>query len=93
MGSGSFRLHAPRMVDFYDFRLFPVTRALGPALGIKQNSLLVGLLSDCTDRIRLAVMPLIWRHVFDATVAMLIVVPIYKAVHPSAHRKQVSKPL
>ena len=41
MDSVSSRLHTPRMVDFYDFRLFPVTRALGPAQGIKQNSLLV----------------------------------------------------
>ena len=87
MGSGSFRLHAPRMVDFYDFRLFPVTRAFGPALGIKQNSLLVGLLSDCTDRIRLAVMPLIWRHVFDVTVAILSVVPLHKTFHPGTYRK------
>ncbi len=85
MGSGSFRLHAPRMVDFYDLRLFPVARALGPALGIKQNSLLIGLLSDCTDRIRLAVMTLIWCHVFDATVAMLSVVPLRKAFHPGAY--------
>lgn len=59
LGSGSFRLYAPRMVEFYDLSLFPVARALGPALGIKRDSLLMGLLPDCTDSIRLAVIPLI----------------------------------
>ena len=80
------------MVDFSDLRLLSVTEALGPALCIKQKSLLVDLLADCTDRICLTVMPLIWRHLFDTTVARLSVIPLYKAVHPIAHRKQVSKP-
>ena len=46
------------------------------------SSLLVGLLPDGADRLSLAIVALIGRHIFDATVAVLAVVPINKAIHP-----------
>ena len=36
-------------------------------------------------------MPLIWRHVFEATVAMLSVAQLCEIIHPSAHRKCAQK--
>ena len=54
--------------------------------------LAIGLLTDSTDRISFPKVPLVGRHVFDATVAMLAVVPLHKAFNPMAHGVQVAKP-
>ena len=52
-------------------------------------SLLVGLLPDGTDPIGLAVVALIGRHILDAAMPVLSVVPVDKAFHPGFHREQI----
>ncbi len=50
---------------------------------------LVGLLADGADRVSLAVVALIGRHVLDTAVPVLRVGPLDKAIHPGLHRKQI----
>ena len=52
----------------------------------------IRLLTDGADRISFPKVPLVGRHVLDATVAMLAVVPLHKAFNPTAHGIQVAKP-
>ena len=52
-------------------------------------SLLVGLLTDGADRIGLPVVTLIGRHIQDAAVAMLAVVPLHKTFNPGSYRNQI----
>jgi len=54
--------------------------------------LAIRLLTDGADRISFSKVPLIGRHVLDATMAMLAVVPLDKAFNPTAHGIQVAKP-
>ena len=57
-----------------------------------RSSFCVGLLADGADRISLAVVTLIGRHVLDAAVPVFTVVPDNKAIHPGFHREQIPKP-
>ena len=45
-------------------------------------SFLISLLTDAADRISLTVVALIGRHVLDAAMAVLTVVPVNKAIDP-----------
>jgi hypothetical protein len=51
--------------------------------------LLIGLLPDLADRISFSIVTLIGRHVLDAAMAMLSVVPIYKAIDPGSHGEKI----
>jgi len=55
------------------------------------TSLFIGLLPDRADRIRLTVVTLVRRPVLDATVAVLSVIPLYKAIHPGSHCEKIPK--
>ena len=77
------------MVDLDHLGLLPAAWWPAPALRMPAVSLLVGLLTDGADRIGLAVVTLIGRYVLDATVAMLAVVPLHKAINPDSYRDQI----
>ena len=51
--------------------------------------LFIGLLPDRADRISFTVVALIGRHVLDAAVAMLSVVPLHKAIHPASYCEKI----
>jgi hypothetical protein len=53
------------------------------------TSLLIGLLTDGADRISLTVVTLVWRHILDAAVTVLSVIPLYKAIDPGPHREKI----
>ncbi|WP_221630184.1 hypothetical protein, partial [Synechococcus sp. BSA11S] len=67
------------MVDAHNLWLAPVTDVTTPALRILLPSFFVGLLTDGTDPNGLAVVPLIGRHILDAAMPVLSVVPADKA--------------
>ena len=75
----------PGMVDLDDSWLFPATWRSAPATWILLTSRFIGLLPNGADLIGLSKVPLVGRDVFNATVAMLTVVPLHKAIHPSTH--------
>lgn len=54
-----------------------------------RSHLLIGLLPNPADRINSNGVPLIWRHLLDATVAIVVVVPVDQAIYPSTHRQQI----
>jgi hypothetical protein len=49
------------------------------------TSLFIGLLPNGADLLGLSKVPLVRRDEFNATVAMLTVVPLFKAIHPTTH--------
>ena len=59
------------MVDLDNFGLWPAAWWPAPSLRMPAASLLINLLTDGADRIDLAVVILIGRHLLDAAVAML----------------------
>jgi hypothetical protein len=87
--SGCGRFGGSGMVDLDHLGLLPAAWWPAPALRMPAVSLLVGLLTDGADRIGLAVVTLIGRHILDAAVAMLAVVPLHKAINPGSYRNQI----
>jgi len=75
----------PWMVDLVDFWLFPATWRSGPATWILLTSLFIGLLPNGADLIGFSKVSLIGRNVLYATMTMLTIVPIHKAIHPTTH--------
>jgi len=80
------------MVDAHNPGLAPVPGWTAPALRLPLPSFLIGLLADCADRVSLAEVALIGRHVLDAAVPVLRVVPVDKTIHPGFCREQISEP-
>ena len=79
------------MIHLHDLWLRPISWWSGPAAWMTLASLLIGLLTDRADRISLTVVTLIRRHVLDAAVAVLRVVPLHKAIHPGSHCEKIPK--
>jgi len=79
------------MVDAHNLWLAPVTDLTTPALRILLPSIFVDLLTDRADRIRLTVVPLIRRHILDAAMPVLTVVPVDKTIHPGFYREQITE--
>ena len=72
------------MICLHDLWLRPIAWWSGPAAWMTLASLLIGLLSDRADRIRFTIVTLVGRHVLDAAVAMLSVVPVHKLIDPGS---------
>ena len=78
-----------RVIHLHDLWLRPIAWRSGPAAWMTLASLFVGLLTDRADRISLIVVTLVRRHVLDAAVAVLSVVPVNKAIDPGPHREKI----
>lgn len=79
------------MVDPCNLRLLSVAGWPAPALKMSLSSFLIRLRPDGTDHVSLAEMALNGRHVPDAAVAVIAVVPVYKRIHPCFERQQISE--
>jgi len=74
-----------------NFWLLPTPWRTAPATWILLTSLLISLLTNGTDLIGFSIVPLVRCNVLDATMTMLTVVPLHKAIHPTSNGIQVAK--
>ena len=77
-------VNGPRLIDPDDFWLFPAANVAAPACGMERIRFLIGSGALPADGICLTVMALIGRHVLDATMAMIAVVPGDECQNPLA---------
>ena len=77
------------MILPHDLWLRPIPCWSGPAAWMLLTSLLISLLTDRADRVSFSVVSLVRRHVLDAAVAVLSVVPLDKAIDPDSHREKI----
>jgi len=72
------------MIDLNRFGLRPVPWMTAPSLWILLSCFFIGLLTAEAYFFRLAIVPLIGRHILDATVSVIVVVPVDKPVNPGS---------